>query len=45
MKSELQNLVEEVKNTRDYENLVELLGKDLGNKLYSLVQLVDEEEK
>lgn len=39
---ELNELIAKIRNTRDYENLKERLGKELGTLLY---QLVDEAEK
>lgn len=44
--SDLKKLIARIKNTRGYENLTEVLGKDLGNSLYSLVkesELADKE--
>jgi hypothetical protein len=39
MKSELKALLDDIANTRDYENLIEILGDDLGGKLYRLVDM------
>lgn len=36
----MQKLTDEICNTKDYENLNELLGKDLGGKIYKLIHLV-----
>jgi hypothetical protein len=39
----MKKLVEEIRRTRGYENLIEYLGEDLGTKLYQLVHLCDKE--
>jgi hypothetical protein len=38
----MEKLIAKIRNTRDYENLKERLGKELGRLIY---QLVDEAEK
>jgi hypothetical protein len=40
--TKMKKLIAKIRNTRDYENLKERLGKELGTLIY---QLVDEADK
>ncbi len=37
----LRKLIDETRNTRSYENLKEILGKDLGTNIYKLIEEAD----
>ena len=42
---DLNELIAKIRNTRDYENLKERLGKELGTLLYQLVDEADKADK
>ena len=41
----MEKLIAKIRNTRDYENLKERLGKELGTLIYQLVDEADKADK
>ena len=41
----MDKLIAKIRNTRDYENLKEILGKELGTLLYKIVDEADKADK
>lgn len=41
MDNTLTDLVKVIQNTKPYENLNELLGEELGNLIYKLIEEID----
>jgi hypothetical protein len=41
----MSELIKKIKNTRDYENLKERLGDDLGQLIYDLVEQSEKNEE
>lgn len=42
---DLKSMIKKVRNTHDYENLKEILGKELGGLLYKIVDEADVVDK
>lgn len=38
---EIKNIIADIKNTHDYENIEDILGDELGNKIAQLLKLCD----
>lgn len=43
--TKMEKLIAKIRNTRDYENLKERLGKELGTLIYQLVDEADKADK